>query len=87
MKYALAVCIFSEDHPDPPDEWVLTAFSNQLCCLVYGQQELEGLPEEDNVLTPLLLDPPDGEGTDSARVPRVPHPSRADTSIQLPEPD
>jgi len=89
MKYALAVCIFSEDHPDPPDEWVLIAFSNHLCCIVYGQEELdrERFSEEEKTFTTLLLGPPDAQGTDEARVPRVPHPNRGDTGIQLPEPD
>jgi diguanylate cyclase (GGDEF)-like protein len=41
MQVAFRVSIFSEDKPDPPDEWSFLVESRGLCLIVYGQQITE----------------------------------------------
>lgn len=41
MRDAFCVSIFSEDRPEPPDEWCFLIESRGLCLILYAQQALE----------------------------------------------
>lgn len=56
MQDAFCVSIFSEDRPEPPDEWCFLIESRGLCLIVYGQQVLES-PVRDKYQCSGSMDP------------------------------
>lgn len=46
MRDAFCVSIFSEDRPEPPDEWCFLIESRGLCLILYAQQAMESVQGE-----------------------------------------